>query len=204
MPRKEIKSTDIKARFEMTKGHHKDTFENAVKEGRMDEDFLPLCKYIAGTKGYFTSSCCAGRVALVGLGKEETKKESAFHRKWHRKVSEKEVKEGIKDFTGKVLWFKQEPIILHIGAGDLEGARKILEVCEKAGIKRAGIKVAKEGKFIVEMVGTHNITAPVKENGKQVVSEEYVEYLVKKANEKFEKNQEVIKRLEKEARKALK
>ncbi|MFA6064770.1 MAG: hypothetical protein WCW44_00685 [archaeon] len=190
------------SRFNMTKKHHKETYEEAKKMGRMDLDFIPLCDYIVQTKNYFTSSSCAGRIALIGLGDEETKQESAFYRKWHRKVKPKEVLDAVADFTGKVLYFKQEPIILHLGTNNLENAKKVLVYCETCGIKRAGIKVAKDGKFIVEMLGTQSITAPIKE-GKMTVSEEYLKYLIKKGNEKFKKNQELIKKMEINAKKML-
>ncbi|VVB74295.1 tRNA(Phe) 7-((3-amino-3-carboxypropyl)-4-demethyl wyosine(37)-N(4))-methyltransferase 1 [uncultured archaeon] len=191
-----------KSRFEMTKKHHSKTYKEAKALGRMDEDFIPLCDYVEKTKNYFTSSSCAGRIALIGLGEEESKQESAFYRKWHRKVSVKEVLEAIKSFSGDVLWFKQEPLILHIGTNTIENAKNLLILCEKAGIKRAGIKVAKDGKFIVEMLGTQNINAPIKE-GKVCAGEDYLKYLIKKGNEKFEKNQELIKKLTKEAKKFL-
>jgi tRNA wybutosine-synthesizing protein 3 len=190
-------------RFEMVKEHHAKTYEEAKKMGRMDEDFIPFCDYIKRTKNYFTSSSCAGRIALIGLGEGETKQESAFYRKWHRKVKPKEVLDAIKAFKGKVLWFKQEPIILHLGTNSLDNARKLLVFCEKTGIKRAGIKVAKEGKYIVEMLGTQSINTPIKE-GKMTITKEYVNYLVKKGNEKFEKNQELIKKMEKIAKQELK
>ena len=191
------------SRFAMTKKHHRETFLKAKKEGRMDRDFLPLCEHVARTEHFFTSSCCAGRIALIGLGKEETKKESAFHRKWHRKVKAKEVLEGAKSFGGEMLWFKQEPLILHLGADNLENAKKILVLCEKSGIKRAGIKVAKDGKFIVEMLGTSSITAPIKDKG-FYAGDDYLKYLVKKGNEKFAKNQALIKKLTSQAKKDLK
>lgn len=191
------------SRFSMTKKHHKDTFEEALKQGKMDKDFVSLCKYIASTKNYFTSSCCSGRIVLMELDKKEAKKESAFYRKWHRKVKEKEVLEAVKDFSGEVLWLKQEPLILHLGAKNLAGAKLILLTCAKAGIKRAGIMVIKEGKYIVEILGTQNIYAPVKESG-IVASEDYLKYLVKKSNEKFRKNQVLLKGFEKEVRRSLK
>ncbi len=191
------------ARFQMTKKHHKSTFLKAKKQGKMDLDFIPLCDFIAETKEFFTASCCAGRIALVGLGKNETKKESAFHRKWHRKVTLKEVKEGIDSFNGEVLWLKQEPFIFHIGTNSLENSTRILAACERAGTKRAGIKVAKKGKFLVEMVGTHNINIPLKE-GTEIIDEKFLKYLVKKANEKFSVNKKALKKLEKEFKKSLK
>ncbi|MGI6589121.1 MAG: tRNA-wybutosine modification methyltransferase TYW3 [Candidatus Iainarchaeum sp.] len=190
-------------RFCMTKNHHKNTYNEAKEIGRMDSDLIPLCDYILTTKNYFTTSSCAGRIALIGLGKNETKQESAFYRKWHRIVNTKEVLEAIKNYKGHVLWFKQEPLILHLGTNNIENAKKILTLCEKVGVKRAGIKVAKGGKFIVEILGTQNITTPIKE-GKISASEEYLKYLIKKGNQKFKKNQELIKKLFKEAKKELK
>jgi tRNA wybutosine-synthesizing protein 3 len=201
-PTEKKREIEEKTRFAMTKKHHSKTYNEAKKLGRMDEDFIPLCNYIEKTKDYFTSSSCAGRIALISLGDEEKKQESAFYRKWHRKVTPREVLKAIKEYNGKILWFKQEGIILHLGTNTLENAKKVLVFCERCGIKRAGIKVAKDGKFIVEMVGTQNINTPIKE-GKIVAEEKFVKYLVKKANQKFDKNLSTIRKMEKEAKKIL-
>jgi tRNA(Phe) wybutosine-synthesizing methylase Tyw3 len=192
------------SRFKMTKKHHSETFKKAKKDGKMDLEFIPLCTYIEKTKNFFTASCCAGRITLVGLNKKETKKESAFHRKWHRKVKFSEVRDGIESYSGEVLWFKQEPIIFHLGTNNLENAKKVLVACEKAGVKRSGIKVAKEGKFIIEIVGTHQINTPVREHEVTKLDDNYLKYLVKKANQKFDKNKKSLKKMEKEMKKILK
>ena len=201
-PTDDIQSLGEKSRFFMTKKHHLETYNEAKRMGRMDEDFIPLCNYISKTKNYFTSSSCAGRIALISLGEEETKKESAFYRKWHRKVTTNEIIEATNEFNGQVLWLKQEPFILHLGTNTLDNARALLHFCEATGIKRAGIKVAKEGKFIVEMLGTQNIDVPIID-GKTRIDEKYLKYLVKKSNEKFEKNRLLIKKMEKFAKKML-
>jgi len=191
-------------RFDMVKEHHKNTFEKAKKDGKMDKDFISLCNFLTKSKNYFSASSCAGRITLVGLDMTESKKESAFHRKWHRKVKFKEVKEGIEAYRGEVLWFKQEPLIFHLGTNNLENSKKALVACEKAGVKRSGIKVAKEGKFIIEIVGTHQINTPVKEKGITKIDNAYLKYLVEKANQKFDKNNKSLKKLEKEMKKILK
>lgn len=201
---KEQKENEIKekTRFIMTKQHHKKTYEEAKSIGRMDSDFIPLCDYITATKNYFTTSSCAGRISLIGLGKKEIKQESSFYRKWHRTVKPEEVLQAVKKYDGAVLWFKQEPLILHLGTNNLQNAKKILFLCEKVGIKRAGIKVAKDGKYIAEILGTQSINTPIKE-GKLTANDEYLKYLIKKANQKFKKNQELIEKLFKEAKKEL-
>lgn len=189
--------------FKMIKTHHKKTFEKSKKEGKIDLDFIPLCEHINKTKNYFTSSCCSGRIALVGLNKEESKKESAFHRKWHKKVSLNELITGIKTFNGEVLWLKQEPIILHLGTNNIENAKKILKLCEKTGLKRSGLKVIKEGKYLIEIIGNHQINLPVKENLISI-EKNYLEYVLKKCNQKFEKNQKTLKQFTKEIKKHIK
>jgi len=192
------------SRFSMTKKHHTKTYLEAKRIGKVDKDFISFCDFITKQKEFFTSSCCAGRITLVGLDKDESKRESALHRKWHRTVEYNEVLEGFSSFDGYILWFKQEPLILHLGTNTMDNARLILEICEKAGFKRAGIKVAKDGKYIVEILGTHNINAPIKEKNSIEINEDYLKYLVKKGNEKFKTNQKMLKTLEKEFKKNLK
>ncbi|MBT4192505.1 MAG: hypothetical protein HOE11_04310 [Candidatus Diapherotrites archaeon] len=192
------------SRFKMLKQHHNATFEKAKKDGKMDLEFISICDFIKELDDFFTSSCCAGRITLVGLDARESKKESAFHRKWHRKVTFAEVKEGIEKYNGEVLWFKQEPLIFHLVANNLANARRVLAASGRSGAKKSGINVAKEGKFLIEMLGAHNINLPVKENGKVMIDDEMLKYIVKKANQKFVKNQKALKKLGQELKKELK
>ena len=193
-----------KNRFEMVKKMHKETFEKADKEKKADKQIIPMCRFISKTKNYFTSSSCAGRIILLQLPKEENKKDATFHRKWHRKVKEKELWEGIEDKTIGELWFKLDPFILHIGADSLENARNILKVMKKIGIKRGGIMVTKPGKFLIELLGTQVLAFPVKKDDKIIVNKEVMGYMLRRANEKLEKNYLLLKKLEKNFRKELK
>jgi len=189
-----------RTRFEMVKERHKGTFEKSVKEKKADERMVSLCAYVNSLQEYFTSSSCAGRILLLGLEGEETKKESYFHRKWHSTVKLKEVMEGLNEKSKGMLWFKLEPFILHIGTNNLENAKKILSVMKESGVKRGGIIVCKEGKFIIEFLGTETISTPIKKGEKILLPNEYIEFLVKEANRKFEKNYASLERLEKNLR----
>lgn len=191
-------------RFEMVKQRHQKTFENAVEIGKADEKLIPLCKYIAGTENYFTSSSCSGRILLLGLGKGERKENSSFCGKWHGKVSFSEVKEALEEHISLEIWFKQEPFILHIGAQNIEGAKKILSAMYKAGIKRGGIIVAKEGKYLVELQGTQEMALPVKKGSEILVEDGYLKKIIETANKKLEKNDAALKRLERVFRDELK
>jgi len=191
-------------RFGMVKARHRKTFEEAAEKKLADEGLVPLCGFIAGTKNFFTSSGCAGRVILIQLPKGECKKDSSFHRRWHRPVGFAEVKKALGEKTKGEIWLKMEPFILHIGTGSIANAREILAVMNRAGVKRGGILSAKEGKFLVELQGTQEMSAPVKHGGKLLVGDAYLRYLVKKADCKMKRNREMLARFERECRACMK
>ena len=196
-------TASAKNRFAMVKARHKETLRDAVEKNLADEQLVPLCEFISGTRNFFTSSGCAGRIILIQLPKGESKKDASFHRRWHRQVSFSEVREALREKTKGELWLKMEPFILHIGASTLENAGKILDVMHKAGVKRGGIIVAKPGKFLVELQGTQEMDAPLKKAGKVLVSDPYLRFLVKKASHKMRRNAEMLARFEKECKAAL-
>ncbi len=191
-------------RFSMVKENHRKSLEKAVAEKKADRQMVPLCKFVSRTKDFFTSSSCAGRIILLQLPKNENKLDASFHRKWHRKVREKELWQGIEADTRGELWFKLDSFILHIGAGSLENAKKILGCMKKAGVRRGGIIVAKPGKFLVEMQGTQSIAFPVKAGKEVLVGKEFMRYNLERANTKLGQNYEMLKRLEAVFRQELK
>jgi len=191
-------------RFSMVKAMHRKSFEKAVLGKKADKQIIPMCRFVSKTKHFFTSSSCAGRIILLQLPKEESKKEASFHRKWHRKARKKELWEGIGAESKGELWFKLDPFILHIGTDSLENAKKILAVMKKAGVRRGGIIVAKPGKFLIEMQGSQGIAFPVKKDDEAVVEEEFMEYVLMRANQKLERNYALLKRLEQVFRRELK
>jgi len=193
----------MEKRFEKVKKHHKETFLKAVKEGKADPQIVSLGNFFVLAKDFFTSSSCSGRIVLMNLNRQETKKEAAFHRKWHRQVTFEEVFSAINEKTSEDIWFKQEPLILHIGARDLKSAEKILSIMKKVGIRRGGIMVAKKGKFIIELTGSNYMSLPVKSEGKILVSEEHLKFIVEKANSKLERNYRLLEEFERECRKSL-
>lgn len=191
------------ARFAMIKERHKKTFFEAVEIGRADKPAISLCTYIAGTKNFFTSSSCSGRIVLLEVNAKETKKEAAFHAKWHRKVKLQEIWKALLTNSKNELWFKMEPFILHIGTNNEENAQKLLRLTKDCGIKRGGIQVLQNGKIIFELTGTQHISCPAKKGKKVLLEKKYAKILVEKANKKFAKNHALLKKFEKECRKRL-
>lgn len=182
-----------KTRFAMTKARHKLTLEKAIGEGKVDSELIDFCRRVSDTDNYFTSSCCSGRILLLGIVKEGSKKDAYFHRKWHREVELGEVLEGLNSESEGMVWFKMEGFILHVGCKDLEACEKVLEGMRQRGVKRGGIMVVKEGKYIVELEGTQEMSVPVKRGSEKLVDDEYVGELVGIANRKMRKNLEVLK-----------
>lgn len=195
--------SEASIRFAMVKQRHRGRFEEAVKKREADEAIIPLCEFINSVKGFFTSSSCSGRILLLAL-RGKRKRDASFHRKWHRKVSFDEVWQGIEKAKNCELWFKVEPFIIHIGASSLKKATKILDIKNKAGVKRGGIIVAKPGKFILELIGTEEMALPVKLGDKIIVSKSFMKGVVNKANEKIEANFNRLKKFESIMRAELK
>ena len=190
-------------RFSMVKKRHKATLEKAIGKEKVDKAMVSLCGFIAGTEHYFTSSGCSGRILLLGLI-DRTKKNSYFHRKWHGKAKPGEVIKALGEKTRGEIWLKMEPFIIHIGTNSLENARTLLALKDKAGVKRGGIIVAKPGKFIVELIGTEELSVMVKKDGKVLASLEFITETVEEANRKIGRNYERLEWFGKIARKELK
>ncbi len=192
-------------RFRMTKDNARATLDMAIREKKIDPLMIPISNYLAGTKDYFTTSTCSGRITLMDLEKNEKKREGAFHRKWHRKVKLPEVWKGIEasTHTGN-LWLKQDAFVYVIGTRNLEHAKKIIAVCQKAGIKRYGIHHFEEGKVLLEIFGTQSMSIPITDGKKLLVEKEYVKKLIQIANRKWDENEKKRKGFEKEIRSTIK
>ena len=194
-----------KSRFEMLKKHNIEQLEEAIEEGKADEKMKKLCRFINSTENFFTSSSCAGRIALLSVKSIGEKQPNAFHRKWHRKVKMTELQEAIAEkIKEKELWFKLDPLILHVGARDLESARKVLKCMREAGLKRGGIILAQPEKFLIELQGTHSMALPVKSDGKVLFEKDYLDFILKQANKKLEENYKRLNLFEKVCRAELK
>ena len=155
-------------------------------------------------KNYFTSSACSGRIVLLKVNQQETKHGSAFIAKWHSTTTTQKIWEALSKKTEDEIWFKQEPFILHIGCKGIKDAKILLAAAKECGIKRAGINAATEGKFILELIGTQNIAFPAKKDDTIIFEKKQLEYIVKRANEKLEKNYLLLEKFESHCRKKIK
>jgi tRNA wybutosine-synthesizing protein 3 len=163
-----------------------------------------LCSFVNSLPEFFSSSSCAGRIMLLKVDESESKKEAAFLARWHRKITPSEAWGELQRKAGAPeVWLKQEPFILHLGTNSLENANRILECMKLAGIKRGGIMLARPEKFLLEIVGTQNISLPVKKGNRIIVDRKFFDFVVKRANKKLLANYAALKRFERVLRERL-
>jgi len=188
------------ARFDQQKRKAVDNFYAAATVGDVDEKLIPLLEFINGLPDYYTTSSCAGRTLLIE--DRGSKKDCRFLGLWHRQVEASEVEAALKPGKGLVL-FKYESPILHIVSRTLEGAAKLIEHSMASGLKRAGVQTVSQGRYMVEVLSTERIEAPVFDGACRLVSEEYVGFLVSLANKKHARSAVKLKRFEEAVKSSL-
>lgn len=164
--------------------------------GEWDKHILSLCNKINKTEKYYTTSSCSGRIVLIIA--DEQKKSGLFLFRSHEKINfnllKRELEKAAK--IGKLVYFKQEPCILHVACSSLEDAQVLLDRAKLAGWKNSGI-MASSDRIVLEMRSTEKLEFPAISDGKILVDNDYLKILVKEANRKLERTWGKIKKLEK-------
>jgi tRNA wybutosine-synthesizing protein 3 len=83
---------------------------------------------------------------------------------------------------------KFEPFILHVCCKDLSAGKRLLDAALGAGLKNSGLTISKRGRVILAARCTPSYQIPLSCDGKLLVSEEYVEFVVEKANQALVEN----------------
>jgi len=191
-------------RYKMTRDTSLRKLSTAIKEKKVDEMLVPFLQRFNKKENIFTSSSCAGRIILLASDKEEHKLPKLFMGKWHRTVKLKEILDVLKkESKFPEIWLKQEPFIFHFVCKDLDNAKRVLKLKTKLGIKRGGIFTIKDGRYIIELLGTNNMSLPVKFENDIFLTNNQLENIIKKANQKLTKNYKILKEVMKTFEKEL-
>lgn len=161
------------------------------KKGEIDKEIKSLIKLINKSKNYYTTSSCSGRIVL--LAKKEKKKGSKWLFSSHKKISFKEIKNSLKTLPKQDVYFRFEPLILHVAADSIENAQKLVNKARDIGFKRTGIQSTKN-KIIIEIASTEILNTIIAKNKKLLVNDSYLKVLIKEANKKIEQNNKKIKK----------
>lgn len=158
------------------------------KIGEVDKPITELIDFINGLKDFYTTSSCSGRIMLIALDDEKRKDRADWLFFSHEKVFFKDLMKNLKKYKSKKeLWFKQEPLILHICSRNLKEADKLMRLSLASGFKKVGI-IALSRRVILEIKGTDYISTLIGKDGKILVGEDYLKEILKMANEKLENN----------------
>ncbi|MBI2650164.1 hypothetical protein HYX04_02515, partial [Candidatus Woesearchaeota archaeon] len=84
------------------------------------------------------------------------------------------------------IWFRQQPVILHVACRNLDAAKRLLDAARKI-FKHSGIISVSDRKIMVEIIGNERIEAIIADKD-FAMDENSIKKLIKYANENFEEN----------------
>ncbi len=168
-------------------------WETAKKENKVDLEVVELVELINGFEQYYTTSSCAGRLIIISKSSVRNKYNTTFHFKSHSPSAITIENVGFPiEFEQNELWLLLEPPNFHVGCSDLENMLKLLNLSKKAGFGQSKIQSVKPT-LTIEVLGTSRISLPIGNEKKMVVSQDYLEYILKAASSMLKEEQ---KRLE--------
>ena len=162
-------------------------------KGGIDIPIKHLIETINRKENYFTTSSCSGRIVIIIEPKSGLKKDVDFLYETHAKASLKALKSRLKSKEKHTLWFRFEPMILHVNCKTLDDANGLVEKAQPF-FKHSGIIAAKK-KTILEIRGSEFIEAPIAKDRKSLVDDGYLKTLVNEANKKLRRTHEKINAL---------
>lgn len=161
-----------------------------------DLKIINLCDKINSLDNYYTTSSCSGRVVILKDSKE--KRDDLFIFVSHDEISFKQLKEEIEKIKFKdLIYFKCDPVILHVSCRTLKDCQNLIGKAMEAGWKRNGI-ISSDKRFVVELNATGKLEFPLFKDGKLLVDDNFLELIVSESNRKLKKSWEKINRLKKE------
>jgi len=168
------------------------------KKGSIDNKIKKLVNKINSLDDFYTTSSCSGRILLLAIPKSNKKNEVQYLFCSHKKIKHDNVKKTLKTIITKIkdnVWFKIDPVILHVACENINNAKKFLNTARDIGFRRSGIISIGKSKIIMELISTEKIETIISKNGKLVIDEDYLNILIKEGNVKLEKTWEKIDKL---------
>ena len=154
-------------------------------KGSIDKPIIPLVNKTNSQQHYCTTSSCSGRTVLFEA-KSHKKNEFKTLFASHSKVSFTKLKKALQTIDKSTIWFRFEPIIIHIACDSLDSATTLLNLARQH-FKHSGILSinSRTNRYVLEIRGSEFIEAPVAVSGKIVVSDDVLRLLCTTANEKL-------------------
>lgn len=163
------------------------------KKGCIDEEIKGLVDAINALPNYYTTSSCAGRILLYTASETRKKNETRWLFVSHKEVKINDIKKALQNSPKDVVFFRFEPLILHVACEDMGAAEKFLKVCHESGLKHSGI-MSMNPRIIVEVIGPDLLDAPVAKE-KLLVNDEWLKIAIEDANAKMQRNKKRMEKL---------
>ena len=162
------------------------------KKGSIDKPIIELINYLNSLRDYYTTSSCSGRILILRIPKSGRKDKVEWLLTSHSRIKINEAKAAIEEYKknfekGDELWFKQEPLILHVVARTLDKAQELLDIAKYSGFKKSGI-IASTRRFVVEIEGTDFLSTIIGKEGRVFIDDNYLGLLIRTANKKLMRN----------------
>lgn len=170
------------------------------KKGFIDEEIKDLVASINMNPNYYTTSSCSGRILLYSTSSDRKKNETEWILVSHEQVLLSDITEKLKNLSLGIVFFRFEPLILHIVCKNLTAADALLQQCNSAGLKHSGA-ISLGERIVVEIIGNDRLDAPVAKGGMLLITLDGISHYVADANEKMKRNLVRIARLQKEIEK---
>ncbi|ODV89903.1 hypothetical protein CANCADRAFT_17644, partial [Tortispora caseinolytica NRRL Y-17796] len=172
-------------------------------KGSIDTKLIPAMELINQHPDMFTTSSCSGRVTVFGGLKHTGTWKYVCHDKSELLDGFSLYKEvfGDEELTNvpiePTVWFKFEPVILHVQCNGAEWSRTLLIKALDAGMRESGI--GPNQMAVAIRTGSLRMEAPiggtVDDKIVPIVTPEYLDILVKASRKMFDLNDQKIDRL---------
>lgn len=162
------------------------------KKGHIDKDAVKIINEINSKKDYYTTSSCSGRIVLLEM-KSKKKNECNWVFSKHDKVNLKEIKKSLENYINKnnsikklntinkkiknQIYFKQQPIILHVACRNLDAANILLGTSRKI-FRIAGIIGVTKRRIVLEIISDERLETIIADKD-FAADEGYIEQLIK-------------------------
>nr|XP_057917614.1 tRNA wybutosine-synthesizing protein 3 homolog [Doryrhamphus excisus] len=166
------------------------------RKGVVDEDVVHIVSLLNSYEEYFTTSSCSGRIIIIDKAPESVvvqKKNLVWLLVSHSKCTFDDMMSALANSCGNAV-LKFEPFVMHVQCRRMDDAHLLLSTALQSGFKNSGLTASKKGKIITAVRCTHSLEVPLSNQGRLLVSHEYIHFLTQIANQKMEDNLKQIER----------
>ncbi|CAI9087185.1 OLC1v1021196C3 [Oldenlandia corymbosa var. corymbosa] len=169
-------------------------------KGNIDEPIIPLLNLLNSHPSYFTTSSCSGRISIFSHpvdpanSKKKAKGGSWLFISHDYPVEPTSVppllfpSNPTNSYNANELVFKFEPLIIAVECRDVQAASSLVSLAISCGFRESGITSVSKKRVIIAIRCSIRMEVPLGNTQKVMVSPEYLDYLIRVANDKMEAN----------------